>query len=313
MKNISIDKPCGEDWSKMNPTEQGAFCQKCAIDVIDFTQKTPSEVKEILRQNQGKHLCGHFGEKQLELLNNDDYTFWQGQSKRTFQSKFLCALVLVFGLTLFSCSTQEERIITALNQTQSTIAVDHEDETVAETFGKTIEAATFQNHLEEHPTAPVPPLIEWGMFVDGGIGWDAGWVEMVQEEPIAQTTEISHVLGGVMYTEAFTRVEELITLKDSSESLLPDPILNESDPFETKLFPNPTRNVSNLLVFTKEEAQYDIQLFNMNGQLIQEIHSGQLQAGEQRFEIDLYDQQPGLYLARIISGEQTETVKIQKL
>jgi hypothetical protein len=34
---ISIKEPCHEDWSKMTATEKGAFCQKCALEVIDFT------------------------------------------------------------------------------------------------------------------------------------------------------------------------------------------------------------------------------------------------------------------------------------
>ena len=295
----------------MTPTEQGAFCQKCAIDVIDFTQKTPNEVKAILRANKGKHLCGHFGVKQLEMLNSDDYTFWQGQSTKTFQSKFVCALVLVFGLTLFSCSKNEERIISELSNTRTEMVVNVEDRSVVDDFAETIQAATFQNHLEEQALIP-PPFIDWEMHVDGGIGWSESWVDMVPEEPIHQTSEVTSILGGLRVHHEYLEVEELI-VPDSAESLLPDPILNEANPFETKAFPNPTRDFSNLVVFVNKEAQYDIMLFNMGGQLIREIHRGELQAGEQRFEIDLNDQKPGMYLTRIISGDQAETVKIQKL
>ena len=41
---IRIPEPCTEDWSKMAGTDKGAFCNKCAKEVIDFTAKTPKEI-----------------------------------------------------------------------------------------------------------------------------------------------------------------------------------------------------------------------------------------------------------------------------
>lgn len=57
---ISIKEPCHEDWSKMTPSQKGAFCQSCAIDVIDFTDKTPIEIKLLLVQefSQSSRTCG---------------------------------------------------------------------------------------------------------------------------------------------------------------------------------------------------------------------------------------------------------------
>ena len=33
---ISIQKPCHENWDSFTPNEQGAFCGKCVKTVIDF-------------------------------------------------------------------------------------------------------------------------------------------------------------------------------------------------------------------------------------------------------------------------------------
>jgi hypothetical protein len=98
---VDIAEPCHENWNQMSPTEKGAFCGKCQIDVVDFSNKTALEVKQILHDNIGKHLCGRFKKVQLEELNSD-YLVWENQSIHTFQSKFLLACVLVFGMTLFS-------------------------------------------------------------------------------------------------------------------------------------------------------------------------------------------------------------------
>ena len=48
---FEIKEPCHEDWSKMTRTEKGAFCQSCAKEVIDFTDKTGFEIKELLIQS----------------------------------------------------------------------------------------------------------------------------------------------------------------------------------------------------------------------------------------------------------------------
>jgi len=107
MKKISIPEPCHENWADFTPTQKGAFCGSCQIDVVDFSNKTPDQVKTILQENAGKHMCGRFKKTQLEDLNNDFFA-WQNQSTRSFQSKFLYACLVVFGMTLFTgCSSLE--------------------------------------------------------------------------------------------------------------------------------------------------------------------------------------------------------------
>ena len=98
---VNIPKPCNENWGEMSPAQRGAFCQTCAIDVIDFSNKNPEEVKETLKANIGKHICGRFKKSQLSDLSRT-YQIWENQSTKTFQSKFLWACMIAFGLTLFT-------------------------------------------------------------------------------------------------------------------------------------------------------------------------------------------------------------------
>ncbi|MBN4072577.1 T9SS type A sorting domain-containing protein [Crocinitomix catalasitica] len=307
MQNISIDQPCNENWNEMSPTQKGAFCQKCSIDVIDFTQKTPEQVKAVLRKNKGKHLCGHFGVEQLDLLNGNDYSFWQGQTTRTFQSKFVYALIMVFGMTLFSCSRQEANFIADLNRSKTEINLDMESLSTVDDFASTVRSAQIAKHISAMDIQAAPKVM-WENQIDGGIGWDARWAEIDQLKEVHYS---ENLLGAVSYTQVLKA--ELYVIEEVPESLLPIEILSEADPFETKLFPNPTRDNAALVVFVKETAQFDIQLYNMSGQMVREIHRGELQEGEQRFDIEMSDFTPGMYLARIVSAEQTETVKIQKL
>jgi len=87
---ISINKPCHENWAEMTPTQQGAFCQKCAVDVVDFSEKSPQQVKEILLAKRNDHICGRFSKNQLVGLN-EVYENWTDQSVPVFRSKFLWA------------------------------------------------------------------------------------------------------------------------------------------------------------------------------------------------------------------------------
>ncbi len=48
MKNlieISVPKPCHEDWSKMTPREKGKFCSACKKTVVDFRKKSTEEIQ----------------------------------------------------------------------------------------------------------------------------------------------------------------------------------------------------------------------------------------------------------------------------
>ena len=113
---ISIKEPCNEDWSKMTPTEKGAHCQLCALEVIDFTHKSPFEIKEILFQefSANKRTCGRITNYQLDALN-DDFFQWKND-REAFRAVWLFSLLAVFGLTLFSCqNTLSKEIISKLS------------------------------------------------------------------------------------------------------------------------------------------------------------------------------------------------------
>lgn len=63
---IHIPEPCHEDWGKMTPNEQGAFCKSCAKTVVDFSKKTDEEVQMYLAENIDKKICGRFLPSQLD-------------------------------------------------------------------------------------------------------------------------------------------------------------------------------------------------------------------------------------------------------
>lgn len=107
---IQIPTPCSEDWNKMTPTDKGAFCDKCAFEVIDFTSMSSIEIRETLQARSGSKTCAHISKTQLEVVNSD-YHLWKNQSSSTFRSKFLYACIMVFGMGLFTACTPNTEYI----------------------------------------------------------------------------------------------------------------------------------------------------------------------------------------------------------
>ncbi|WP_127844574.1 hypothetical protein [Psychroflexus aestuariivivens] len=55
--NLSNLKSCNQVWTDMRENERGRLCQKCQNTVIDFRNKSDSEVAEIHLFTEGK-VCG---------------------------------------------------------------------------------------------------------------------------------------------------------------------------------------------------------------------------------------------------------------
>lgn len=81
MKSLYIPEPCSEDWESMSPQEKGRFCSVCNKCVIDFTQKNPLEIRQIIdeKRNADVQVCGRFYDYQL---NTSD-------SPKRIESRFL--------------------------------------------------------------------------------------------------------------------------------------------------------------------------------------------------------------------------------
>ncbi len=98
---VSINKPCHENWSKMTPNEQGAFCLVCQKNVIDFSSKSLNQIKAFFRKKtSNESVCGRFDESQLEALTFDD--FFEKFKHMKFVRKVTLILFFVFGHSLFS-------------------------------------------------------------------------------------------------------------------------------------------------------------------------------------------------------------------
>ncbi|MFN0200104.1 MAG: hypothetical protein ACKVTZ_01205 [Bacteroidia bacterium] len=62
---LSVPKPCTENWGQMTSNEQGRFCQHCQKTVIDFTEMTSIEIAQFLHLHENEKICGRILPAQL--------------------------------------------------------------------------------------------------------------------------------------------------------------------------------------------------------------------------------------------------------
>lgn len=65
MIQLDIEVPCTESWSSMEIRKQGAFCNNCCKEVIDFSLKTEKEIVDYFETRKGEKICGRFKNDQL--------------------------------------------------------------------------------------------------------------------------------------------------------------------------------------------------------------------------------------------------------
>ena len=100
---ISIQKPCHENWDSFTLNEQGAFCGKCVKTVIDFSAKSVEEIKEFFIAKQDEKVCGRFEKTQLTSLSFD--AFYNEFKGFNFTKRFTVILYFTFGMWLFNASS----------------------------------------------------------------------------------------------------------------------------------------------------------------------------------------------------------------
>ena len=111
---ISIPKPCHENWEDMNTVEKGRFCSNCQKEVIDFTKAGDSQIIDSLHSN--KNLCGRFSSNQLNRSL---------KKTTTSQSNWIALATLTGFLSLVSHKTaaQEKPIIVQTDTKSDSIKI----------------------------------------------------------------------------------------------------------------------------------------------------------------------------------------------
>ena len=298
MKHIGINEPCSENWNAMSPTDKGAFCQKCATQVYDFTNKSNEEIKQTLRLLIGQPVCGRITPAQEDSLNAE-FIAWSASSTKSFQSRMVFALVVVFGLSLFSCThEQDKKKIVAIQQS----AMQAIEEQTAQTTIKT-----------DLPKEQIVPPIEQKV-VEPELPALVDFEEVQLDEAVISrklnNDEYVGYAGGMSYDRHYEQflVSETTPLQELDENGIPIPT-----DFAAIVYPNPVSTVTTFEFSLPEKSKVEIGLYDMNGKFIQAVHQGKIDRGTFKQDIDMTNYTPGIYLLIINSKNYQETVRISKI
>ena len=297
MKNFGIESPCSEDWTGMTPSEKGAFCGKCAKQVHDFSTKSVNEIKSTILELSGESLCVRMTVRQERQLNSE-FNAWISEKKRNPQQLFIAALLIVFGLTLFSCEDErDQQKIESVQQIAYNIASDQVDKMETILMG------------EPSIIGFVPPaveLVEMESYIVGA--YEIPFVQAPPQREEYVKVEREQILGGIS-----SIVDYVDFLEESTEAVEVD---ENGVPYPTEFkalaFPNPAVESTTLGIQAPEKEHMHIDLYDAGGKFIREVYSGKIVRGTFRQVIDLNELPNGLYLIIIQSKEFKETVRVMK-
>lgn len=300
MQLISIPEPCHENWNDMTITEKGRFCSSCSKVVIDFTNRSKASIlQEYLNADpNGAKLCGVFKNSQLAEINRD-FELFTFRSKQSFQSVFVFSLMLVFGLTLFSCTSEEQKNEFEKFRVEAVGRILEEEKSsipeveIKETALK-VEAPISVAEITYGCDGPTEVFVDVEKTLD----------ELIIHEREFRTMGVSYDL--IQYNRDFVyEVIQQTEEYDEKGNLLPNK-------FSLSTYPNPTVDFSHIEVKVPKDEVFNWYLISSEGKLIQSNQQLELKRGTHTIDLDLIDQPPGIYFMNLQSGTVKETVRILK-
>lgn len=199
MLQITIPKPCHQNWGDMTPNEQGRHCALCAKTVVDFTVMSDDAVQYFLLNRQQDKICGRFRNEQLhnntihlpQNIFDEPLPLWK---------HFLAACLLAFGMMLFSCNTttKGEPLLSV-----KTITLSKTDSTIS--MGK--------------PALLPPPTVCATVgnltVVEINDSFTTGDISVV---PLPTVTEPSEVVNAVPVDTILEKISDTLKTKNPSET-----------------------------------------------------------------------------------------------
>ncbi|MFK8038001.1 MAG: T9SS type A sorting domain-containing protein [Crocinitomicaceae bacterium] len=293
MKQLDIKSPCHENWEKFTPKPEGGFCGSCQKTVIDFTNKSNDEIKNILSAKSSESICGRIGLNQLNNFNKVPNLWQNSQNPKVIQSRFLWALILSFGLSLFTA--QEAKAQEILGEISY---IEHVD----------------TNKISEHIPIDTIEVEEFimGDLMESTIPKDTVKNDTILEKksknckPIQKQPihKLEHpILMGMMITQP-NKVEKTPTLEPKK------PVLSE--PSIGYIYPNPVEEITNLVLKVTKPDVYHITIVNSEGKIVKLISETHLYSGEQNFNLNLSDFESGIYYINIVANNHQSNIQLIK-
>ncbi len=335
--SISIPKPCHEDWNQMTPEQKGRFCGVCNKTVVDFTNKTTTEVDQIIDEKKSEKICGRFNSTQIAGPVTVTVPAYIRAQRYSVTRAFMIALFFVFGAGLFSCTSNSGELVGKIEVTGD---MEITEEIVkGEVFtGDTLICIMPLPIKEKAIAVEIPQvgqtIIREELYMLGG----PRFTETEVIEPLMVKGEVApeiiepedkiEMMGKPKFMVMESDTPPKITCKlpvvskivgdikidsaqveDSNSNIR----IVESDPENSSLFafPNPSSGLITLKYTVKKQEHIAIDVCSIKGGTVMKlVDMPSHHTGEYNTSFDLSELANGIYLIRYNSSKGNETVRV---
>lgn len=306
MKNFYIHEMCTQNWDDMPKTQNGTYCSQCSMEVYDFTNKTPDDIRKMLHKFKNERLCTRMTRDQEAQLNRDFET-WKLSTNKHMQRATFFTFLLVFGLTFISCSVESDKEQISQVRDQALEVINSKMNSSFEEIKITNPTTDFnQTTAEDVETIEYYYPIEMESILQASLD-----TVYLTKEDIASMPEREYVLGGavVQCVEYIDYLDQVVPEKekryDKNGVLIPDE-------FGLTAYPNPTSGPTSLKLEVPNDEQIQISVLNMTGQVIRDFGQKKYDSGTHELHLDLTDHPAGMYMVVVQSQSFEKITRISK-
>ena len=307
---LSIPRPCHENWSKMSKAEQGRFCNSCQKVVINFSLMTDQELLNYFKRPV-PGVCGHFQERQLNRVIAPP-------SKPRSWFKYLLQIALPAFLFTAKSAAQRGRVVAVVQQSnvaesRPPLATTIHAANASDTLPPQLQ--TIDGRVEDENGFPVPYATVMIKGTRVGTAADSAGRFSIKVEEGKPLVLVISALGFVTQEVAVTTGQQAqFVLVRSEAAILGEVVVVRKKKKEIPLLiKQQTKNSNNLHLFpnpvtaggeikmqvTKPSAgEYELRITAAGGSALL-VKKLVLKQGESSFAVTLPNVPAGMYLVQL--------------
>lgn len=296
--NTPTITPCSENYHAMHPVTGGVFCDHCQKKVHDVSHMGAHDLHAF--KTQFPEACVRMSATALKPVIS--YSTMH-MSKQSSLHRFAFALFIIFGTFLFSCS--EEEYTDTLKQIENLATSIQQENTspVAIVVATAVDAPIQEEKhalVIKHNCVCVDLEAEAANAIASSV--DTTTIELDAITIRSSTKQQTSLAVGLLVYTTVNHVVQLDTIINELKTVEAAPNL------ELGAYPNPAMYSATISYTLEQDAPIILHIYNMQGQLIQEIENNfQKPAGTYTEQISVTSWDAGLYPIILISGETRKT------
>jgi hypothetical protein len=310
---IRIPEPCHEDWNSMKPDAKGKFCMSCNKSVFDFSNKTDTEIRDILLDHKDQKVCGHFKRSQLNRPLNISININDLPKNISITRAFAIALFIVFGTFLFSCTNEHGQKVDSIEVVEPGKVDEEKGAMGMMMLPLSPDTLSFEKGsvIEGSCTA-----VSGEMYVEGGM--EMIELPVIEEQPVNSDSTAKEepvtdraVLGGISYVD-------YIPSKETSEvdsSFLNNMPMKESSTFNRSnnltVYPNPSGGEFMVSYDVTKRTDISLLIYDLKGTVMKSLVNVHNQyEGRYQIPVSLNELPNGIYIVSLINGDKKLTERL---